>query len=455
MMDTLYRKIQGTDEDGKLFEEAGKIIRSGGLVAFPTETVYGLGGDGLDPEASKKIYAAKGRPSDNPLILHISDEEELLPLVSAVPESAKGLMKAFWPGPMTLVFKKSSLVPYETTGGLDTVAIRMPSHDAARRLIKAAGVPIAAPSANRSGRPSPTSASHVLEDMDGRIDMILDGGEVPIGLESTIIDVTGDEAVVLRPGYIGVDEIREVAGSGSLDPAIIGRPDPLLRPKAPGMKYRHYAPKADITIVRSISRRADDTDGGLGKDIDDSDNTGSNLGKAIDNQDSIDRGFDEAGDNQDSTGRGLGEAIDNQDNIGSSLGKTSSSLGKTESNGDIDSAEMGSAEINGAPCTDHASAAERVAAKIIELAEEKASKGYRTRILCAKEHAHMYPSEYVRTIGELAHEETIAHNLYKCLRDFDLEKVDFVFSEAFGDDALGSAIMNRLTKAAGYHIIEV
>lgn len=446
MMDTLYRKIQGTDEDGKLFEEAGKIIRSGGLVAFPTETVYGLGGDGLDPEASKKIYAAKGRPSDNPLILHISDEEELQPLVSAVPESAKRLMKAFWPGPMTLVLKKSSLVPYETTGGLDTVAIRMPSHDAARRLIKAAGVPIAAPSANRSGRPSPTSASHVLEDMDGRIDMILDGGEVPIGLESTIIDVTGDEAVVLRPGYIGVDEIREVAGSGSLDPAIIGRPDPLLRPKAPGMKYRHYAPKADITIVRSVSGRADSTDVGLGKAIDDSDNTGSNLGKVIDNQDSIDRGFDEAG--------------DNQDNIGSSLGKTSSSLGKTESDGiidsaGIDSAEIDSAEINGAPCADYASAAERVAAKIIELAEEKASKGYRTRILCAKEHAHMYPSEYVRTIGELAHEETIAHNLYKCLRDFDLEKVDFVFSEAFGDDALGSAIMNRLTKAAGYHIIEV
>ena len=395
-MDTLYSKLQGTDEDEKVFEKAGNIIRDGGLVAFPTETVYGLGGDALDPGASRKIYAAKGRPSDNPLILHISEEKELYPLVSEVPEIARRLMKAFWPGPMTLVFNKSPLVPHETTGGLDTAAVRMPSHEAARRLIKAAGVPVAAPSANRSGKPSPTSAAHVLEDMDGRIDMILDGGEVPLGLESTIIDVTGDEAVILRPGYIGIDEIRRVTGSGIIDPAIMGRPDPSLRPKAPGMKYRHYAPKADITIVRAVSGN---------------DEPAYNMAADKASADS--------------------PATDSTD-----WGKPAGYKAEERTAGDM-------------------AAEKKVAAVISALAEEKAAQGYRIRILCAKEHAYMYPSEYVRTVGELAHEETIAHNLYKCLRDFDMEEVDYVFSEAFGDDALGTAIMNRLTKAAGYHIVEV
>ena len=395
-MDTLYSKLQGTDEDEKVFEKAGNIIRDGGLVAFPTETVYGLGGDALDPGASRKIYAAKGRPSDNPLILHISEEKELYPLVSEVPEIARRLMKAFWPGPMTLVFNKSPLVPHETTGGLDTAAVRMPSHEAARRLIKAAGVPVAAPSANRSGKPSPTSAAHVLEDMDGRIDMILDGGEVPLGLESTIIDVTGDEAVILRPGYIGIDEIRRVTGSGIIDPAIMGRPDPSLRPKAPGMKYRHYAPKADITIVRAVS--GNDEPAYI---------TAAEKASAD------------------------SPATDSTD-----WGKPAGYKAEEKTVGDM-------------------AAEKKVAAVISALAEEKAAQGYRIRILCAKEHAYMYPSEYVRTVGELAHEETIAHNLYKCLRDFDMEEVDYVFSEAFGDDALGTAIMNRLTKAAGYHIVEV
>ena len=226
---------------------AASILRGGGLVAFPTETVYGLGGNGLDSEAASKIYAAKGRPSDNPLILHISRREELTAIVKGVTPVAEKLIQAFWPGPMTLIFEKSEIVPYETTGGLDTVAVRMPQHEGARELICEAGVPIAAPSANRSGRPSPTNAGHVKEDLDGLIDMIVDGGDVGIGLESTIVDMTGDVPVILRPGYITKDMIERVVGSVEVDPAIL-RSDSSVRPKAPGMKYRHYAPKADMTV---------------------------------------------------------------------------------------------------------------------------------------------------------------------------------------------------------------
>ena len=180
--------------------EAAEILRAGGLVAFPTETVYGLGANALNEEAAKKIYAAKGRPSDNPLIAHISGENELRPLVSEIPEAGRKLMEAFWPGPLTIIFPKSEAVPYGTTGGLDTVAVRMPSDPVANRLIALAGVPVAAPSANTSGRPSPTTADHVWEDMNGKIEMILDGGPVGIGVESTIVDVTGEVPMLLRPG---------------------------------------------------------------------------------------------------------------------------------------------------------------------------------------------------------------------------------------------------------------
>lgn len=226
---------------------AAEILRSGGLVAFPTETVYGLGGDGLQKRASEKIYAAKGRPSDNPLILHISRREELDSVVKNVSAAAEKLIQAFWPGPMTLIFEKSDCVPYETTGGLDTVAVRMPGHEGARMLIERAGVPVAAPSANTSGRPSPTTAEHVREDLDGRIDMIIDGGSVGIGLESTIIDLTEEIPVILRPGYITKDMIAQVVGKVKMDPGLAGN-DPSARPKAPGMKYRHYAPKAVMTV---------------------------------------------------------------------------------------------------------------------------------------------------------------------------------------------------------------
>jgi L-threonylcarbamoyladenylate synthase len=233
-------------------ERAAEILRQGGLVAFPTETVYGLGGDGLQKEASKKIYAAKGRPSDNPLILHISKRSELDAVVRRVPEAAERLMKVFWPGPMTLIFEKSDSVPYETTGGLDTVAVRMPSHEGARQLIERAGVPVAAPSANTSGRPSPTKAEHVKEDLDGKIDMIIDGGKVGIGLESTIVDMTEDIPVILRPGYITKEMMEEVIGEVRMDPGLAAK-DSFQRPKAPGMKYRHYAPKASMTVYEGTT----------------------------------------------------------------------------------------------------------------------------------------------------------------------------------------------------------
>ena len=215
-MNTKILTVNEYDPEPEVIREAAQVLKDGGLVAFPTETVYGLGGDGLNPEASGKIYAAKGRPSDNPLILHIAEREELIPLTAEIPQMAERLMDTFWPGPMTLIFRKSEQVPYETTGGLDTVAVRMPSHPVARRLIQEAGLPIAAPSANLSGRPSPTSASHVEEDLNGRIDMILDGGDVQIGPESTIIDVTGDAPVILRPGFISREDVEpEFASEGS------------------------------------------------------------------------------------------------------------------------------------------------------------------------------------------------------------------------------------------------
>lgn len=232
---------------------AANILHNKGLVAFPTETVYGLGGDALDTEAASKIYAAKGRPSDNPLIVHIADTNAVYELASEVPDKAKLLMEAFWPGPLTIILPKKEIVPDGTTGGLNTVAIRMPSHPVALSLIRESGLYIAAPSANTSGRPSPTLAEHVMEDMNGRIEMILDGGAVGIGIESTIVDLTGDVPVILRPGFITKSMLEEIVGEVTIDPALI-EPDPNLRPKAPGMKYTHYAPKGELTIVENVDR---------------------------------------------------------------------------------------------------------------------------------------------------------------------------------------------------------
>lgn len=249
---TEYKKSGdiGPEDEAKLQEAAG-ILRAGGLVAFPTETVYGLGGNGLLKEASRSIYAAKGRPSDNPLILHISDMKELEPITREIPGRARTLAEHFWPGPLTMILNKAEIVPLETTGGLSTVAVRMPEHEVARRLIALAGVPVAAPSANTSGRPSPTTAAHVREDLEGKIEAILDGGPSGIGLESTIVDLSGEEPVLLRPGAITAEMLEEALGERVLlDPALEKPLDPSVHPKAPGMKYRHYAPKAPMVIIQ-------------------------------------------------------------------------------------------------------------------------------------------------------------------------------------------------------------
>ena len=226
--------------DMEAIRRGGDILKQGGLVAFPTETVYGLGGDALNPQASMKIYAAKGRPSDNPLIVHIAEFDKLAPIVAEVPEKAKILAEKYWPGPLTMILPKSDLVPQETTGGLDSVAVRFPSDRIAQELIKAAGGYVAAP--------SPTTAQHVEEDLGEAIEMIIDGGQVGIGLESTIVDFTEDVPVVLRPGYISLEMLQETLGDVRMDKGLIAA-DSKVRPKAPGMKYRHYAPKADLAIV--------------------------------------------------------------------------------------------------------------------------------------------------------------------------------------------------------------
>lgn len=254
VMKTRIIKIEEEKIDQKLIDEAGKIIRAGGLVAFPTETVYGLGGDALNASSSEKIYAAKGRPSDNPLIVHIAEMEALSKIVKKVPETAVKLAERYWPGPLTMIFEKADCIPRETTGGLQTVAVRMPSNRIARALIKASGGYIAAPSTNRSGRPSPTTAKYVIEDLDGRVDMIIDGGEAQIGLESTIIDLTEDVPVILRPGYITQEMLKEVLDNVDTDAAIM-KGDTDKPPKAPGMKYRHYAPKGNLTIVEGQAFR--------------------------------------------------------------------------------------------------------------------------------------------------------------------------------------------------------
>ena len=255
-MKTVIEKIteQLTEEDKKKIEAAGDILKQGGLVAFPTETVYGLGADALNPEASKKIYAAKGRPSDNPLIVHISNMKALEKITSEIPEKAKKMAEQFWPGPLTMIFPKSEQVPLETTGGLETVAVRMPNHPIALALIDAGGGYIAAPSANTSGKPSPTRAEHVALDMDGKIPMILDGGAVGIGIESTIVDFSTEIPMILRPGYITPEMIQKVIGEVKMDPGL-SMDDPTAHPKAPGMKYKHYAPKADLILVNGAQEK--------------------------------------------------------------------------------------------------------------------------------------------------------------------------------------------------------
>ncbi len=247
-METRFEKIDSNNINEDVIKEAGSIIKAGGLVAFPTETVYGLGGDALNAKSSEKIYAAKGRPSDNPLIVHIDNIDSLKEISDEIPEEAYRLADAFWPGPLTMIVKKNDRVPVETTGGLQTVAVRMPDDDIALAFIKAAGGFIAAPSANTSGRPSPTLAEHVRDDLDGKIEMILDGGQVGIGVESTIVDLTEGTPTILRPGYVTEEMLSKVLGTVDTDRTILEGTF-AAKPKAPGMKYRHYAPKASMSLI--------------------------------------------------------------------------------------------------------------------------------------------------------------------------------------------------------------
>lgn len=254
-MKTLIKEIDINKPDQDLISLFANMLADGKTVIFPTETVYGLGANALDEDAAIKIYQAKGRPSDNPLLVHVADKEDVYDLVENVDDRAKLLMDKFWPGPLTIVFKKKAIIPDRTSGGLDTVAIRMPSDQVARDLIRQAGVPIAAPSANISGRPSPTKPEHIIRDMDGRVDGILVGGPCDYGVESTIIDLSEDLAMVLRPGSITLEMLGEVLGRVDLDPSLKNKDD-NIRAKAPGMKYKHYSPQAQVHIVK-----ADDLEG--------------------------------------------------------------------------------------------------------------------------------------------------------------------------------------------------
>jgi L-threonylcarbamoyladenylate synthase len=248
-METQIIKLDAYEFNMDELKCAAEILKSGGLVAFPTETVYGLGANALDEKAVNGIFSAKGRPSDNPLIIHISKIDDLYRLTSAVSKTALQLIDAFWPGPLTLVMPKSTIIPAVITAGLDTVAIRMPAHPIALALINISGVPVAAPSANTSGKPSPTMASHVIEDLSGKIDLIIDGGNADVGVESTVVDVTSFPPTILRPGGITLSQISRVCGDALLDPALSKQTSNEYKPKSPGMKYRHYSPNAKVFIV--------------------------------------------------------------------------------------------------------------------------------------------------------------------------------------------------------------
>ena len=256
----MFTRIFGTTTEE--IKQAAEIIKEGGLVAFPTETVYGLGADALNAEAVGKVYAAKGRPSDNPMIVHISSKDDVLKLTPRITADMQKLMDAFWPGPLTMVVPTLDVIPKVTTGGLDTVGIRMPSESAAAELISASETPIAAPSANLSGKPSPTTYQHVVDDLDGRIDGIIAGGECKAGIESTVVDMTEETPVILRPGVITAEQLSQALGKTvGIDPALLEKPDIFnngglletgadFKPKSPGMKYKHYAPKAEMVIYQ-------------------------------------------------------------------------------------------------------------------------------------------------------------------------------------------------------------
>ncbi|RXM77809.1 threonylcarbamoyl-AMP synthase [Clostridium tetani] len=274
-METKVIKTHKDKLENKILKECGEALRNGKLVVFPTETVYGLGANALKEDAVKKIFEAKGRPQDNPLIVHISELEEIAPLVEEVPKIAYKLMEKFWPGPMTIILPKSSLIPSRTSGGLNSVGIRMPSNEIARKLIKEAKVPIAAPSANISGRPSPTNIETCIEDLKGKVDYIIGGEKCDVGVESTVIDCTIYPPCVLRPGGITLEMLKNIDNKIYIDPAIMTGDNKDLKPKAPGMKYRHYAPKAELKIIRGDLKNSVDK---IKKLTDEYESQGKNVG---------------------------------------------------------------------------------------------------------------------------------------------------------------------------------
>lgn len=348
-MDTEVFFLDENNIDFDIIDKAADIIRNNGTVVFPTETVYGLGANALSGEAVKGIFTAKGRPNDNPLIAHVSSINMLLYLIgSPLNEGAGMLIEKYWPGPLTLIFKKSGKVPDEVTAGLDTIAVRMPDNRIALELIERSGLPIAAPSANISGKPSPTTPEHVISDMKGKVNMILCGGKSRVGVESTILDMTGEVPVLLRPGGLTLEELESVLGTVRVSS---GKVEDKEVPKAPGMKYTHYAPNADMVIVK----------------------------------------------------------------------------------GKLDSIKK----------------------KIQELVTEYSAKGMKVGVLASDETSSDYKDCRVLSLGSRSDVSIIASNIFEKLREFDKIDVDIIIAEAFDESHMGMAVMNRMKKAAGFHIIEV
>jgi L-threonylcarbamoyladenylate synthase len=351
-MKTLLLKVNPENPNSAKIQLAAKIIRGGGLVAFPTETVYGLGADALNSEAVLALFEAKKRPLDNPPIVHVSDPEEVYRLVEEVPAKAQILMEKFWPGPLTIIFKSSKIMPKVTVANLDTVAIRMPKHKVPLELIKLSSCPIAAPSANLAGKPSPTTAQHVFEDLNGRIDAIIDGGATNIGVESTVVDLSVDPPILLRPGGTPFEALKNVLFDMKLHVFVQAEQELELHEiRSPGMKHKHYAPKAEVILI----------DG----------------------------------------------------------------------------------KVPG------------VMAKVKELSESFKHKGQKVGILATDETQTAYKADIIKSLGSRSNLASVAQNLFRLLREVDAENVDVIIAEGVSSDGLGLAVMNRLRKASGYHIIKV